>query len=375
LSWWGGASAWAAPIKVAVVGGYTVHSDAYQAINREMQPPGMQEYPLLLQHMLGANYDVRNFGDCCASVLQMYTPAETHPYIKGPIAGRGPGFPDSLAFLPDIVVIGSWGRHDWGQKTVPSEMFTVPTFQADLDDLVTRYQALSSHPLIFLSLPIPIPFGEATPGAPYKVATSMVVPAFQAVAAKYHLPIIDLYQPFLGHKELFIQSGSEGEGEHIINPAGLNIEAQQTYDRMMAYFDGGVVEGGAGDDAGSPAEDAGAPTDASVMGTGPAETGTSPTSGSTSGSSSSGASATGTGSTGSSSGSTSSPPSTGSTAGNGNSPTGTGGTSPAPTSNSGGCSTVGGLGAAGGVGAGLAAAVALALTARRRNRRAHRPSA
>jgi hypothetical protein len=119
----GGLTAMAAPIKVACIGGFTTHSDKFPN-NREQQPPGMQEYPALLQKLLGPGYFVRNFGDCCASVLQGYTPAETHPYVNGPLPGGGPAFPDSLTFLPDIVIIGSWGRHDWGVKKAPSEVFT-----------------------------------------------------------------------------------------------------------------------------------------------------------------------------------------------------------------------------------------------------------
>src|SRR5438045_944868 len=115
LSWTVGMRvASAAPIKVACIGEQTTHGHAYPANNRESQPVGMQEYPAQLQTMLGAGYDVRNFGDCCATVQQGYTPAETHPYINGSNTNDGPGYKESIAFLPDIVVIGSWGRHDWG---------------------------------------------------------------------------------------------------------------------------------------------------------------------------------------------------------------------------------------------------------------------
>ena len=60
----------AAPVKVACVGEHTTHSDLFPATNRESQPVGMQEYPAMLQTMLGAGYDVRNFGDATGSVLQ-----------------------------------------------------------------------------------------------------------------------------------------------------------------------------------------------------------------------------------------------------------------------------------------------------------------
>src|SRR5262249_40803192 len=151
-----GRAAAAAPIKVACIGEHTTHSHAFPAMNREAQPVGMQEYPAMLQTQLGTTYQVRNFGDCCATVTQGYSTVgqETHPYVQGSNAGDGPGYTESLAFLPDIVVIGSWGRHDWGKAKASTETWSLPKFQQDYDDLVQRYMNLSTHPRIFVSLPV-----------------------------------------------------------------------------------------------------------------------------------------------------------------------------------------------------------------------------
>jgi sialate O-acetylesterase len=249
-------SAWAAPIKVACIGEHTTHGHAYPATNREQQPVGMQEYPAQLQTMLGAGYDVRNFGDCCSSVMGGYTVAETHPYVNGSNNGDGPGYKESIAFLPDIVVIGSWGRHDWGLNKAPGQVFTLPAFQAGFDDLIQKYQALSSHPKIFISYPIPILNGQGD--VPDQgVTTSSVKPAIDAIAKKYSLPIIDLYTPFLNHKELFKQPpDGEGEGEHP-TPAGLTIIAQTVFAAMKADLaqdggtDGSSGSGGSGGAAGA----------------------------------------------------------------------------------------------------------------------------
>jgi MYXO-CTERM domain-containing protein len=191
----------------------------------------------MLQTLLGSGYDVRNFGDCCASVIQGYTPAETHPYVLGALAGRGPGYNESFTFLPDIVVIGSWGRHDWGLNKAPSEKWSLAEFQKDYDDLVQRYMKLSSHPKIYASLPIPILFGQGD--VPDNgVTTSSVLPAVRAVAAKYNLPVIDLYTPFLNHRELFKE-----EGEHVTDDTGLHTIAQAVYDALVGVHDGGVSDG------------------------------------------------------------------------------------------------------------------------------------
>jgi hypothetical protein len=216
----------------------------------------------MLQSLLGSAYQVRNFGDCCASVTQGYTVSgETHPYVAGSLPGRGPGYDESVTFLPDIVIIGSWGRHDWGQdRPVP---FDIARFQADYDDLVQRYQKLSSHPTVFASLPIPIPFGMDGPdnGA----ATSPAATAVKGVASKYNLPIVDLYAAFLNHKELFRQPPAvDSEGEHL-NDAGFHVVAEVVYAAIMAEADAGAsLEAGAGpDDAAAPGagegRDGGAP--------------------------------------------------------------------------------------------------------------------
>jgi acyl-CoA thioesterase-1 len=254
----------AAPVKVACIGEHTTHSDLFPPTNRESQPVGMQEYPALLQTLLGAGYDVHNFGDATGSVLQGYTPApgETHPYVNGSNPNGGPGYQESLAFLPDIVIIGSWGRHDWGMSKAPGEVFSLAGFQQGLQDLVQRYQSLPTHPKVFISLPIPIPFGQGDV-ADNGVTTSSVLPSVRTVAAQLHLPLIDLYTAFLNHKELFKQPpGTDTEGEHLTNTGGLPLIASTVYAAMMAALSS---DGGTGTDATSPASDASAPSSDAAM--------------------------------------------------------------------------------------------------------------
>ncbi len=245
----------AAPLKVACIGEHTTHSHAFPADNREAQPPGMQEYPAQLQTLLGPGYEVRNFGDCCATVLQGYTPqpGETHPYVNGTNPNDGVGYKESIAFLPDVVIIGSWGRHDWGlAKATTDQVFTLQGFQDGYDDLVKRYQALASHPKIFVSLPIPILNGQGD--VPDQgVKTSDVLPSVNAVATKYELPVIDLYGPFLNHQELFKQPpdpNAEGEGEHI-TAAGVTVLANAVFAAMQKDLQASAGSGGASGAAGT----------------------------------------------------------------------------------------------------------------------------
>jgi hypothetical protein len=212
------------PLKVACVGEHTTHSNLYLD-DREQQPPGEQEYPMKLQALLGSGYEVRNFGDCCASVTQGYPYSETHPYLTGA------NFKNSVNFAPDIVVIGSWGRHDWGlsaKTALPG--FSFPKFQAGYEEIVKRYMALPSHPKIYCSLPIPILWGQDGPDNGYK--TSPAADAIKAVATKYNLPIVDLYSAFLGHKEYYREAPlKDDEGEHT-NDAGMQRTAQLVYEAI-----------------------------------------------------------------------------------------------------------------------------------------------
>ena len=220
----------AAPVKIACVGEQTTHSDQ---LSRSV------EYPARLQTELGAAYAVTNFGDCCATVLLGYPKQpETHPYLDGGIA---PSFVQSIAALPDIVVIGSWGKHDTEiADSLYSGVLDPTSFQADYEQLVTTYLNLSSKPTVYVSTPVPIPSG-----APQGPTTDVILPTVEKVAAKYHLPIVPLYPAFLNRPDLFKDS------THVSDDAGLQTIADTVY-AALGFGDGGAGEGGArlGDDGG-----------------------------------------------------------------------------------------------------------------------------
>jgi hypothetical protein len=238
----GSSGAAAAPIKVACVGEQTTHSDQ---LSRTV------EYPIMLQSMLGSCYVVQNFGDCCATVLQGYPmQAETHPYLNPP-ARFSPAFHESVAFAPDVVVIGSWGKHDteianalYGGKLDPVK------WQADYEQLVTTYLNLPSKPTVYVSTPLPLPMGAGT-----GPTTDVILPAIQSVAAKYHLTIVPLYPAFLNQPQLY------KDATHPTNDTGLKKIADTVYATMMATMgscsDGGLLPA-SGDGGGS--SDASAPT-------------------------------------------------------------------------------------------------------------------
>jgi hypothetical protein len=239
----------AAPIKVAVIGPQHVHSH---------QLSYDKEFPAMLQALLGPGYMVGNFGDCCATILRGYPRQHAnHPYLEGgesyPTVG-GMNFKDSLKFVPDIVLIAPFGKHDqemanllYGGKLDRAKE------EVDYEALVTTYLDLPQKPKVYVSTPIPIPFGS-----PASVVTEVLLPATQAVIAKHQLPFVDFHAMFLDHKELF------KDETHVTNDVGLHLLASGFYALMKANNgDGGVSA-----DAAAPSADAAiapAPADAAIV--------------------------------------------------------------------------------------------------------------
>jgi hypothetical protein len=245
-----GARAQAAPMRVAVIGAQMVHSDKLQR---------SQEWPAMLQKLVGADYDVQNFGDCCSSVSLDYPKQpETHPYLRPPNnAAFKPGYNESVAFMPDIVIIGPWGKHD---RELTTEVFggklDPVKFAADYETMIMTYENLPTHPKLFASLPIPIPFGMAS-----GVVNDVILPATKMVLAKHpEIAVVDLWAPFVGHKELFNQDTGARAGTHVTPDAGLHKIADTVYAVWQQRMNGGTP-----DDASPELADAGPlPVDAAA---------------------------------------------------------------------------------------------------------------
>src|SRR5262249_21918805 len=169
---------------------------------------------------------------------------ETHPFLSGS------KYPASVAFVPDIVVIGSWGKHDTEiANSLYGGVLDPVKLRADYDTLVTTYLNLANHPKVYVSTPVPIP-----KGAPTGVTTTVILPAIKSVATERNLQVVDLYPAFLNHPELY------KDDTHVSNDAGLHKIA----DLVFAAITGGA-------DAGAPRPDSGATADAGADTGGPAQ--------------------------------------------------------------------------------------------------------
>jgi len=246
----------AGALKVAVIGAQMVFSD---------QLPRSAQHPAMLQVQLGTGYNVQNFGDCCSSVSWGYPrQGETHPYLSGqsgitPLDGAGmpvmpgyqlgiaPSYVQSIPFAADIVVIGAWGKHDTElANSLYSGMLDPVKFKSDYERLVTTYLNLPNKPRVIIATPVPLP-----KGAPMGPTTMVIWPAVKDTAAKYGLEIVDLYPRFLNHPELF------KDDTHVSNEGGLETISDAVYSVIKQKTppppiqDGGTVDDASGGAGGS----------------------------------------------------------------------------------------------------------------------------
>lgn len=148
--------------------------------------PGEASYPAVLGQLLGPAYEVRNFGVSGATLMK----DGDHPYWNTS------AFPDSLEFLPHVVVI-ALGTND----SKPQNWRFRAGFERDLYALVRVYEGLPSHPQVYLCLPPPVfqdrwGINEATTG-------KQVLPLIRRFAARELLPVIDLHRSLLARPEMF----------------------------------------------------------------------------------------------------------------------------------------------------------------------------
>jgi lysophospholipase L1-like esterase len=155
-------------------------------------------YPTQLQQLLGADYDVRNYG---VSGFCMLTNSDC-PYV------RLPQWHDALNFNPDIVVL-KMGTND----TKPWNWQHADEFESDYQHFIDTLKALPSKPKIILAYPIRVfdnPFSIRD-----SVLTASIIPTIKELARKNHLQTLDLHSVFT--PELLQQSKSpliQSDGVH-----------------------------------------------------------------------------------------------------------------------------------------------------------------
>jgi acyl-CoA thioesterase I len=253
------AAAHAQAVRVACVGEHS--TDSARVENSE-------EYPARLQALLGAGYEVKEFGIATGAL----TPSQTGTSVYGSSAE----FAESLAFDPDIVLVGPWGRGDVigtthvGDAEGNVALYDEPTaltsevFESALSDLVDAYVELPSQPLVLVVLPLPFPYG-----ADSGHITNLVLPVTESVATAHGLATLDLYTPFLELKSEF------DDADHLHPDTGMQRMAELIFAALSEpepepSVDAGVPDSGPIAQGGSASLDGGsdAASDAGISSAG-----------------------------------------------------------------------------------------------------------
>lgn len=160
-------SAYKAPVRVACIG---------DSITQGVGAQGGKSYPSQLQAMLGASWQVGNFGVSGRTLLKK----GDHPYWK-----EG-AYQKSLEFKPDVVII-MLGTNDTKGQNWKHEA----EFVADYTELVKSYQALESKPRVYACRPCPVP-GQGNFGI-NEAGVKEIIKRLDPLAAEMKLGVIDMH--------------------------------------------------------------------------------------------------------------------------------------------------------------------------------------
>ena len=181
----------AAKIKVACVGDSITAGAGVR--------DGNQKYPAQLGRLLGAGYDVQNFGVSGTTMLDN----GDSPYKK-----QG-AFTAATAFVPDIVVI-KLGTND----SKPQNWSKKEGFAASAKSLVEAFQKANPKAKIYLCYPVPV-IAQGNWGINNDKVKTEIIPLIKQTATEMKLEIIDLYTALDGKPQFFpdrVHPNDEGAG-------------------------------------------------------------------------------------------------------------------------------------------------------------------
>ena len=147
--------------------------------------PATESYPAQLQALLGAKWEVTNYGVGGRTLLR-----KQDPYSIGA----------ALKAKPDVIVM-MLGTNDSRQTTWDAHG---ADFVGDYTMLLGQLRALDSHPKIWIGLPTPMFPGRWNLSE--DILTAKTIPAIKQVAEQNHTGLIDLHAPFVDQKADFLDT-------------------------------------------------------------------------------------------------------------------------------------------------------------------------
>ena len=167
------------PVRVACVGDSITFGSGVE--DREKNC-----YPAVLGRLLGAGYEVRNFGVSGATLQKR----GDKPYWTEK------AFTAVAEFRPDVVVV-KLGTND----SKPQNWHGADLYEPDLVSLVTTFRNLPGKPQVFLATPAPVV--RENFGIRPAVVRDEIVPVVKEVAKRNDLPLVDLHAALSGHDDWF----------------------------------------------------------------------------------------------------------------------------------------------------------------------------
>jgi lysophospholipase L1-like esterase len=195
-------------MKIACVGDSITYGS--QIVNRIRN-----SYPSVLQELLGTNFLVRNFGKSGTTALMK----DNFSYISTF------EFNQSLKFLPDLVII-KLGTND--SKPRHWDNFS-SDFEKDFIEIINIYKNLSSHPKIYICLPI---WADQKNRFLIRgdVIRQEVIPKIKTIAQKTSTPILDFSFLFFQKSHLYV------DGVHP-NALGAKLLAKSIFEKISFSFE------------------------------------------------------------------------------------------------------------------------------------------
>ncbi|GAF01617.1 GDSL-type esterase/lipase family protein [Saccharicrinis fermentans] len=142
-------------------------------------------YPKVLDKLLGDGYSVVNCGRSGATALKR---SNFSYWNCNEIS-------NVFALRPDIITI-KLGTND----SKPGN-WNAERFKTDYQCLIDTFLSIKPKPKIYLCLPVPV-FDHHNFRIRGEVVAHEVIPIIRSLSEKNHLPLIDLYQPFIGKAAL-----------------------------------------------------------------------------------------------------------------------------------------------------------------------------
>lgn len=170
-------------------------------------------YPLVLDHLLGERYEVRNFGVSGATLLA----AGDRPWLETDAAR------EAFVWQPDVIVV-KLGTNDSKQRNWSEHG---DEFEQDAIALVQKFQALEGARVLLCT---PVPAWTAGDGIDGRRIATEIVPALRRAASATGVELLDLHTPNQKRQSWF------PDGVHP-NPHGAESIARSVAERLRAELD------------------------------------------------------------------------------------------------------------------------------------------